>query len=92
VKLRLSIDVGDGPEEVEAGPAAIIMWERATKRRMSDLGDGVAMEDLARLAWEQLRIEKRTAEKFDDWIRNLLDLDEATADPLAHGREAPLAG
>jgi hypothetical protein len=89
MKVAFSIDTGEGSETITAGPAAIIMWERATKRRMSELADGVGMEDLARLCWEQLRIEGRTNVKFDDWIKTILDLNEAPAAPLDLGGPGP---
>jgi hypothetical protein len=83
VKLSITVETLEGDRTtVVVTPGAIILWERATKRRLSDLAEGVAMEDMARLAWEQLRLEKVTALSFDDWWKTLADVEEPREVPF----------
>ena len=70
MQLTLRIDYGNGPEEVTTSLWAIVAWERKYKTKASQLAQGVAIEDLAYLAYESLRAEKRTVPAvFDDFLR-----------------------
>lgn len=79
--MRLPIDVtfeGDTePTRLVAQPIDFVMWERHTKRRMSDLVDGVGMEDLAYLAWSADRRSPGEHPPFDVWLKRVHDLDES---------------
>lgn len=52
MKLRLRVDQGDGPYEVETNLWVITTWERRFKRKASDMASGIGIEDLAFLAHE----------------------------------------
>lgn len=90
--LLVHLDGVDDPVEVTAIAPDIIRWERATGRKVSDLADGVGMDDLARLAFHALT---RTGQidppaKYDRWFDTVawvadLDPDEPT-DPTRPGR------
>ena len=53
MQLRLKVQrQNEDAYEVTTNLAVIVAWERRFKRRASDLGAGVGMEDLAFMAWE----------------------------------------
>jgi hypothetical protein len=75
MRIPLTVHYVDGTSvEVETRPASIMRWERASGRRMSDLGEGVGMEDILRLAWETLRLDS-TVDPFDRWVDRVADVD-----------------
>ena len=55
--LTLEFDRGNGIERRKIGPGAQVGWEIRTKRRVSDLGDGVGVQDMVVMLMEQLRQE-----------------------------------
>jgi len=53
MQLRLKVQrQNENAYEVVTSLAVIVAWERRFKRRASDLGAGVGMEDLAFMAWD----------------------------------------
>jgi len=53
MQLRLKVQrQNEDAYEVTTNLAVIVAWERRFKRRASDLGSGVGMEDLAFMAYE----------------------------------------
>ena len=53
MQLRLKVQrTNEDAYEVTTSLAVIVAWERRFKRRASDLGAGVGMEDLAFMAWD----------------------------------------
>jgi hypothetical protein len=53
MKLTLRVKLYEGDAyEVVTNLFVIISWERKMKRRASDLGSGIGMEDLAYMAYE----------------------------------------
>ena len=53
MQLRLKVQrKNENAYEVTTSLAVIVAWERRFKRRASDLGSGVGMEDLAFMAYE----------------------------------------
>ncbi len=79
--MRLEIDatyIGDDePTRLVAQPIDFVMWERHTGRRMSDLADGIGMEDICYLAWSATRRDGGERPPFDVWIGKLAEIDEA---------------
>ena len=85
--MRVAIDVEsiDGTRRtVRVTPLAIIGWERATGRKLSDLGTSIGMEEIARLAWEQERLTdpEGTADTVDKWLATVADLDPITGEAV----------
>lgn len=68
-----------------------VAWERRTKRRSSDLANGVGMEDLAYLAWHALN---RTTPQpdFDSWINTVAELEMGAVDTPKVGRSEASTG
>jgi len=89
MKIPFTLEYDGKTEKVSAGPLAIVLYERHTKKPISSWADGPSFEDLALLAYLQLKIEKRVTGEFDEWLGTLENLNEASEAPLAPGdREA----
>ena len=79
MKLRLQIDLGEGPIEVETNLATIVAWERKYKRKASQMGEGMGVEDLAFLAHEACKQNQIIVPLvLDDFIKRLESLDVIT--------------
>lgn len=95
MKLRIRVDMGEGPFEVETNLWVITQWERKFKRKVSDLGNGVGIEDLAfmaHIACQDAGVVVPIG--LDDFIRKLNSLDVVSeVDDLDRPTEpAPIAG
>lgn len=76
MKIRMKIDIGEGPFEVETGLSTIVAWERKFKRKASDLGNGIGIEDLAFLAHEACKKNSISVPlMLDDFINKLVDIN-----------------
>lgn len=69
-----------------------IAWERRTKRRSSDLVNGVGVEDLAFLAWHSLKRQGMTALEFDAWLDNVAEIEMGTPTAPKAGRKGASPG
>jgi hypothetical protein len=87
MKVPFKIEQNGKTFEVHAGPLAIVQYERKTKKPISSWATGPSLEDLALLAWLQMKIDKTTALEFDDWLAELEGLTEVSEGPLATGDE-----
>jgi hypothetical protein len=77
MKLTLSVKLTDGETyQVVTNLFVIISWERKFKRRASDLGTGIGMEDLAFMAYEASKQQGHSVPiSFDAFIAKLEDLE-----------------
>ena len=76
MKLTLNVDTGEGIYQVTTNLKCIVSWERKFKKKASDLANGVAMEDLAFLAYEASKNAGVVVSPvFDDFIDSLVSLD-----------------
>lgn len=81
MKAKLNIKTIDGEElEIEAIVPDFIAWERHSKRKISDLVTGIAMEDMAFLAHSALK-RQGNVKPFDGWIATIAEIDMADEDP-----------
>lgn len=72
MKLRLELDLGEGPVELLAGTYALVAWERRHQGRVFDIADGLGLEDLCFLAYEACKAVKIVVPAtFDDFIRRV---------------------
>lgn len=78
--FRITTDDGVALELV-AFPPDFVAWERHSKRRMSDLADGMGMEDMLYLAWSALRRNPGSRPPFDVWINTVADVDLLDDEP-----------
>jgi hypothetical protein len=88
MKVPFKIEQNGETFEVHAGPLAIVQYERKTKKPISSWSNGPGLEDLALLAWLQMKIDKQTDLEFDDWLGQLEGLSEVEEGPLVTGDEA----
>lgn len=91
MKIQVSLEVeGQEPRLVRISPMAIIGWEKATRQKISDLGNGLALGDVAHMTWEQVRLEGGVDASLDmeDWLRSVVSLDPVVETPTPPGGEA----
>jgi len=84
MQLRLKVQrTNEDAYEVTTSLAVIVAWERRFKRRASDLGSGVGMEDLAFMAYEASQrsgiIVPASLDAFINTIENLEVVDSEPA-------------
>lgn len=76
MKLKLHVTETERDYTVETNLFVIIAWERKFKRKVSDLSNGIGMEDLAFMAFECCRqINLAVPAIFDDYIKRLVNID-----------------
>lgn len=76
MRLNIRCEHEDGTvENVTATVPDFMAWEKTNKAKTSDLANGVAITDLAFLAWSALKRTQQTTKTFDAWSSDLLDLD-----------------
>jgi hypothetical protein len=84
MQLRLKVQrQNEDAYEVITSLGVIVAWERRFKRRASDLGSGIGMEDLAFMAYEASQragvIVPATLDQFINSIENLEIVDNEPA-------------
>lgn len=85
MKLIIGIDRGEGLEKVSTTPRAIIEWERKSKSKISELANGIGLEDMALLAYFSLG----SPGSFNEFMDSLLDIEPiADENPNLPHREA----
>ena len=90
MRLKLQVQEKDTAYTVETNLFVIIAWERKFKRKISDLSNGIGMEDLAFMAYECC---KQTNDRvvpvvFDDYIKTLVNIDVLEDEPVNPSVEA----
>jgi hypothetical protein len=84
MKLTLKLNMTDGQElDLTAVVPDFIAWERYSKRRMSDLANGIGMEDMAYLAYSVLKRSGENVKPFDGWINSVELIEPIEDDPKA---------
>lgn len=73
--LTLKVTDGNGERIVTAKPYVVMLWERKTKQKASDLAKGIGFDDMALMAYEALKLDGETLPQFDVWARNLTALE-----------------
>jgi len=84
MQLRLKVQrQNEDAYEVTTSLGVIVAWERRFRRRASDLGSGIGMEDLAFMAYEASQragvIVPATLDQFINSIENLEIVDNEPA-------------
>lgn len=75
MKVTITYDVGEGPQQRLIKPGAIVGWEKATKNKMSNLSNGMAMEDLVVMLWEQMVRDHDAPGSRTDLLDALVEID-----------------
>jgi hypothetical protein len=89
MRLKLQVEEKDATYTVETNLFVIIAWERKFKRKISDLSNGIGMEDLAFMAFECCKQNGHIVPAvFDDYIRRLVNIDVIEDEPVNPTEEA----
>jgi len=84
MKITLEVKTTDGEETtLTALVPDFIIWERHSKRKISDLAGGIGMEDLAFLAYSVLKRTGSNLKPFDSWINSVENIEPIEEDPKA---------
>ena len=76
MQLTIRVDQGNGPVDVKTNLFTIVAWERKYKRKASDMGSGIGIEDLAFLAYEASRQNGIVVPALlDEYIKSLVNLE-----------------
>lgn len=91
MQLRLKVQrQNENAYEVTTSLAVIVAWERRFKRRASDLGSGVGMEDLAFMAYEaSQRANILVPATLDAFINTIELLEVVDSEPATFTEPAP---
>ena len=91
MQLRLKVQrQNENAYEVTTSLAVIVAWERRFKRRASDLGSGVGMEDLAFMAYEaSQRAGILVPATLDAFINTIELLEVVDSEPATFIEPAP---
>ena len=82
MKLKLEVTEQDGVYTVETNLFVIVAWERKFKRKVSDLSNGIGMEDLAFMAYECCKQQSIPVPMvFDEYIKRLVNIDVLEDEP-----------
>lgn len=82
MKLELTlITTSDEQIAVTASVPDFVAWERNTKRKISDLQNGIGIEDLLFLAHHALKRRGENVKPFDGWINEIDSIEPVDADP-----------
>jgi hypothetical protein len=57
VKLAIEYDLGNEKQTLVVGVRAQVGWELRTKRKISDIANGLAITDIVGLLYEQLKVD-----------------------------------
>lgn len=89
MKLTLAVTERDNAYTVTTNLGVVVAWERKFKRKASQLGDGIGVEDLAFMAWECCKQHNIPVPAvFDDYVKRLENIDVVDNEPVNPTDEA----
>jgi len=89
MKLTLQVTERESVYTVTTNLGVIVAWERKFKRKASQLGDGIGVEDLAFMAWECCKQNNIAVPLvFDDYVKRLENIEVVDNDPVNPTNEA----
>lgn len=89
MKLTLQVTERESVYTVTTNLGVIVAWERKFKRKASQLGDGIGVEDLAFMAYECCKQNGITVPVvFDDYVKRLENIEVMDNDPVNPTTEA----
>jgi hypothetical protein len=89
MKLTLQVTERESVYTVTTNLGVIVAWERRFKRKASQLGDGIGVEDLAFMAWECCKQHNIPVPAvFDDYVKRLDNIEVMDNDPVNPTNEA----
>ena len=89
MKLTLAVTERENAYTVTTNLGVVVAWERKFKRKASQLGDGIGVEDLAFMAWECCKQHNIPVPAvFDDYVKRLENIEVVDNDPVNPTDEA----
>lgn len=91
MQIEILVTPNEGePYKVKTNLFVVVAWERKTKRKASDLAQGVGMEDLAYMAYEACKQSNIPVPvTFDDYIKRLQTIEVVSDEPANPPNVAP---
>lgn len=74
MKVTVRYDLGAGPVDRVISPRAMVGWELATKSKMSDLAQGIAMGDLVTMLYHQMKADGDAPASQADLLDALVEI------------------
>lgn len=68
-------------ETVTTTIATVAAWERKFKRRVSDMQQGIGIDDIAFLAWHKLVADKKESREYDAWLATVEEINIPDVEP-----------
>ena len=83
MQLNLHVTTNDGDDyTVTTNLFVVVAWERKYKRKASELASGIAIEDLAFMAYESYKQSGITVPAvFDDYVKKLASIQVVGQEP-----------
>ena len=76
MRLTFRLDYGNGPQTVTTDLWAVVAWERKNGTKVSQLGDGIGLDDLCFLAHNTLfRDGADVPKNLDDFIKQMVNIE-----------------
>jgi hypothetical protein len=89
MKLKMQVTELEGSYTVETNLFVLVSWERKFKRKISDLSNGIGMEDLAFMAYECCKQQSIPVPMvFDEYVKRLQDIEVLEDEPVNPSNEA----
>ncbi len=93
MKLTLKVELPDNTYEVTTNLFTVVEWERRFKRKASDMGNGIGIEDLAYLAWCASKVHSVVVPAaFDDFLKKLINIEVVEQEAPNPTQAAPTDG
>lgn len=90
--IRLTITTKTETYEVRTTPQANMAWETRFSKSMSDMANGISMTEIYGMAYEATKAAMKVVPaKFEDWIKDLVDVDIDMDEPENPTDAAPSA-
>jgi len=75
IKVKWTLDNDVREQQVVTSLATVVAWERHFRRKASEMGSGIGMEDILFLAWHRLNATKVDVRQFDEWVESVEDVE-----------------
>ena len=81
MQLTMQVTTTTGKQKIKIRPKAIVGWELKNNKKISELGQGIGMSDMAWLAWRQLTDQGSISVTYDEYLDTLEEVEPIVDDP-----------
>ena len=90
--IRLTITTTTETYEVRTNPTAFLSWEKRFDKMFTQTANGISMTEIYGLGYEATKAAgKVVPAKFEDWVKDLVDVDIDVAETENPTDAAPSA-